>query len=433
MKKVLVVGSGGREHTLAYKIGQSPEVEKVYVSPGNAGIAEIAECFPHSTEYIRDLAALAEEKYIDLTVVGPEDLLAMGIVDEFKRRDLKIVGPTAKAAKLESSKAFSKDLMHAYGIPTAPYKIFFSFRDAQIYVKVMWSDENKLVVKANGLAKGKGVIVPDSKEEALDAVMKIMHDGEFGDAGDIVVIEKRLYGPEASIMGLSDDSGTIFFESSQDYKPIHDGDRGPNTGGMGAYSPVPILTNELIKEIEQDSVLPTMKAMKYEGRPFRGVVYVALMLTKDGPKVLEDNVRFGDPEIQVVMSRLKSDIFPYLIACTEDKLSEMPDFEFDKRAAVGVVLASDGYPSSYKKGKLITGLDDVKKEFPDDVMVFHAGTKRDDGKIYTNGGRVMCVTALGNTIDAAVGLAYKAAGMIKFKGKCYRTDIGKNVLERGRV
>ncbi len=429
--KVLVVGGGGREHALAWKIAQSPKVEKVYCAPGNAGISDITECIPYKADNIIGLANFAYKEKIDLTVVGPEDPLAAGIVDLFDGRQLMVVGPTKKAAQLESSKAFAKNLMKKNNIPTADYGVFDNIKSANGFLHDNWSDSRQWVVKASGLAKGKGVIMCNSMREAYKAVDRVMLQKEFGPAGDSVVIEEMLYGPEASIIGLSDKSATLFFPPAQDYKPINDGDKGPNTGGMGSYSPVPAVTDEIRHEIEQEAVLPTMRAMKKEGMPLKGTVYAALMLTADGPKILEYNVRFGDPEAQPLFMRMESDLVPYLEACAEDRLEEMPEMEFDMHA-VCVVLASGGYPGPYEKGKPITGLKDVA-DFSEDVFVFHAGTKKEGGKIYTNGGRVLGVTALGRTLDIAADLAYEAAGMIEFEGKYFRTDIGRNVLERGRV
>lgn len=431
--KVLITGGGGREHTLVWKIAQSSKVEKIYAAPGNAGISDFAECLSYKADDIQGLADFAGREGIDLTVVGPEDPLALGMVDLFDERGLRIFGPNKKAAELEASKIFAKGLMRDNNIPTAPFTVSYTPCHAKDYIQSNWKEGRKLVVKATGLAKGKGVIVCDTKEEALDAVDRIMVKEEFGEAGKAVVIEERLYGPEASLIGISDSNLTLFFPPAQDYKPIGNDDEGPNTGGMGAYSPVPVLSDEMVNGIMRDAILPTLKTMRTTGRPFKGCMYVAVILTREGPKILEYNVRFGDPEIQPILMRTKSDLLPYLEACADGRLRKMEPLDFDDRAAVCVVLASGGYPGSYEKGKLITGLKDVEADFGDDVLVFHAGTKKDGGKIYTNGGRVLGVTALGDTIDKAADLAYEAAGMIKFDGKYCRADIGRKVMERGRV
>lgn len=441
---VLVVGGGGREHVLAQKIAQSSKVGKVYCAPGNAGIAKVAECVSYSTDndfYIEHLADFAEKKNIGLVVVGPEDPLAMGISDLFIKRGLRIFGTNQQAAQLEADKAFAKDLMDICKVPTAEYGSFLDPAKAIKYINDKWrmGKNGKLVVKAAGLAKGKGVLVPNDKKGALDAVRRIMVEKEFEEAGDSVVIERRLYGPEVSIIGFCDNSESIgdmrFLPAAQDYKPIGDDDKGPNTGGMGSYSPVPVLVldEEMEKRIRDKMIGPVLWKLKNTGVEFRGILYAALMLTESGPQILEFNVRFGDPEIQPLMMRLKSDIVPYMMACTEDRLGDMPKMEFDDRAAVCVVLASGGYPGDYQKGKLITGLDDVEAEFGGDVQVFHAGTREEGGSIYTSGGRVLGVTALGDTIEEAADLAYAAAGMINFEGMQYRIDIGRDVLNRGKV
>ncbi len=432
--KVMVVGGGGREHALAWKISQSKKLSRLYAtSPVNAGISELAEPVPYRPEQINELADYADDKGIDLTVVGPEAPLAAGIVDIFQERDLRIFGPNKAAAELEASKSYAKKLMSRNNIPTARYVVATHPVTAKSYVHQTWKDDAKLVVKASGLAAGKGVIVCDTKEQAINAVDRIMVKKEFGNAGEEVVIEERLYGPEASVIGITGNGKVFFFPESQDYKPLRDGDNGPNTGGMGAYSPVPVVRDEISEQIRQEAILPTMKAMDTDGRFFSGCVYAAVILTPEGPKILEYNVRFGDPETQPLLMRLNSDLLPYLEACADGRLKEMPNLDFSKKAAVCVVLASEGYPYSYEKGKKITGLPDVQADFGDDVMVFHAGTREHDGHIYTSGGRVLGVTALGDTVDKAADLAYEAAEMIKFNGKCNRSDIGRNVMERGRV
>ncbi len=432
---ILVVGSGGREHALAWKLAQSPDVGKIFAALGNPGMEDLGvELKPYKADDITALADFAENSSIDLTVVGPEEPLAMGIVDIFNQRSLPIVGPTKAAAQLEASKAFAKDLMKRYDIPTADYSGFNNPNAAKHYVDGMPVD--RCVVKASGLALGKGVRVCMSKAQARQAVEDIMVRKLYGAAGSTIVIEEMLRGPEASAIALVDkDIGLVFLPLAQDYKPVFDGDNGPNTGGMGSYSPVPAVDDANESIIMDEIITRTMEAMAHESVPFTGTAYAGVMLTEDGPKVLEFNIRFGDPETQPIMMRLKSDLLPYLEASTQGRLRTMMPMEIDGRAAVCVVLASGGYPGSYEKGKLITGLDEVKREFSDcDVMVFHAGTSRGDGgHIYTNGGRVLGVTALGDAIDDAAELAYEAANMIKFEGKYMRNDIGRDVMVRGRI
>jgi len=434
-KNVLVVGSGGREHALAWKLAQSPDIGKIFAAPGNSGMAEMGvECLSYKADDIQGLVGFAGDSNIDLTIVGPEDPLANGIVNEFGRYGLKAFGPSKTAAELEASKAFAKCLMRRHRIPTAEYITFTSPDDADAFIRKYWGGGKKWVVKASGLALGKGVTVCDTSEQAYEAIDRTMRKKEFGTAGDVVVIEERLFGPEASVIALCDESGEVFLPPVQDYKPVSDGDKGSNTGGMGAYSPVPVVTDDMMDVIGDKLISPTMEAMATTGRKFRGAAYAAVILTKDGPKILEYNVRFGDPETQPLMMRLRSDLLPYLEACTEDLVAYSKPLDIDGRAAVCVVLASGGYPGSYQKGKLITGLKDAKSILGPDGEVFHAGTKLgDDGSIYTNGGRVLGVTALGGTIDEAADLAYAAVGMIQFEGKQYRSDIGRNVMARGRV
>jgi len=422
--KVLVVGSGGREHALAWKISQSSLVDKVYCAPGNPGMAECGECVDIAADDLRSLRHFARDNRIDLTVVGPEDPLAAGIVDDFEEAGLTIFGPRRRAALLEASKVFCKQILRKHGVPTAEFRIFDDPRRARAYIETTGAP---IVVKADGLAKGKGAIVCQTVEEAMKAVNRIMEEKEFGDAGNKVVVEECLTGEEASILAFTDGKTIAPLESSQDHKPVYDGDKGPNTGGMGAYSPAPIVDPDTQRTIEREILVPTVHAMNKEGRKYKGILYAGLMITSMGPKVLEFNVRFGDPETQPIVVRMKTDIVPLLMATIEEKLDEM-SLEWDERPSVCVVMASGGYPEKYEKGKEITGLDEVKK-MPD-VHVFHAGTAVKDGKLVTNGGRVLGVTALGNNIEEARQRAYEAVSKIHFEGAHYRTDIGAKAIGR---
>ncbi len=422
--KILVVGGGGREHALVWKIGKSPRVTRIYCAPGNPGIAELAECVNIKAEDIKALRDFALKEKIDLTVVGPEDPLVMGIVDIFVEAGLRIFGPTAKAAALEGSKVFSKTLMRKYAIPTAEFRSFQAARDAVTYIKTV---EPPVVVKADGLAKGKGAIVCRTMKDALDAVDLIMRKKEFGEAGARIVVEEFLVGEEVSVLAFTDGQTILPMEPAQDHKAIFDDDEGPNTGGMGAYSPVPAVSAEMARRIDREVLVPTIHAMNAMRRPYRGVLYAGLMLTPSGPKVLEYNVRFGDPETQAVLMRMKSDLVPVLEAVTEGKLDTV-EVDWDARSAVCVVLASGGYPGPYDKEKEITGLDAVKGKA--DTIVFHAGTSVRDGRVVTNGGRVLGVTALGDDIGWARVAAYEAIKKIKFQGVQFRTDIGAKALKR---
>ncbi len=422
--KVLIVGSGGREHALAWKLVQSPRLDKLYCAPGNAGIAQLADCINIEADDIELLCNFARKEKIDLTVVGPEKPLVIGIVDRFRSNSLKIFGPTRKAAALEGSKVFSKALMRKYGIPTAEFKSFNSLDHAKRYIGFL---NRPPVIKADGLAGGKGSIVCKTQEEALEAAENIIKKKVFGEAGGKIVIEEFLEGEEVSILAFTDGSTIAPLEAAQDHKALYDGDKGPNTGGMGAYSPVPIVTDELCRVIEKDILVSTVHAMNREGRPYKGVLYVGLMLTPAGPKVLEYNVRLGDPETQPLLMRLKGDLLPTLLAVAEGKL-ETIDFEWDPRSAVCVVMASGGYPGKYEKGEAINGLDAVSEA--DDVVVFHAGTTSRQGKTVTNGGRVLGVTAIGDDIQEAQRKAYDAAAKISFNGAYYRKDIGAKALSR---
>jgi phosphoribosylamine--glycine ligase len=422
--KVLVVGSGGREHSLVWKIGQSPKVTELFCAPGNAGIAEMAECIDISPTDLDDLATFADTHGVDLTIVGPEVPLTMGIVDLFEERGLRIFGPRKAAAEIEGSKVFCKDLLGKYNVPTAHYRTFDSRDEAAAYVESM---ETPVVVKADGLAAGKGVISSMTREDALRALDTIMVERAFGDAGKRVVIEEFLVGEEASFIVLTDGKTVVPLASCQDHKPIYDGDKGPNTGGMGAYSPAAVVTEEVHGKIMDEIMIPTIKGMVSEGRPYRGVLYGGLMIANGQPKVLEFNARFGDPENQPIMMRMKGDIVPLLEACIQGNLRG-GIIDWDPRWAVCVVMASEGYPESYEKNKVIRGLDGVREM--QDVFVFHAGTARAGGDIVTNGGRVLGVTALGGDARGAIDLAYSAVRRIGWDGVYYRSDIGKKALDR---
>ncbi len=420
--KVLVVGGGGREHTLIWKIVESPKVEKVYCAPGNAGIAGIAECVNIAADDIKSLVKLVEERKIDLTVVGPELPLTLGIVDDFTRRGLRIFGPTKESAALEGSKVFAKSLMKNYGIPTADFEIFSSAVDAKEYIK---NKGAPIVIKADGLAAGKGAIVARSIEEALDAVRLIMEEKAFGDAGKKIVVEQFLEGEEASFIAFADGTTVLPLPSSQDHKPIFDGDQGPNTGGMGAYSPAPLITEELHQRIIDQIMIPTIRAMEAEGYKYKGMLYAGLMISENQPRVLEFNGRFGDPETQAQLIKMRSDLVPVLEAVIDERLEGM-EIDWDERAAVCVVMASQGYPGGYEKGKEISGLEEAGKM--KDVVVFHAGTAQREGKFYTNGGRVLGVTGLGEGIKESIEQTYQAVELIGWEGAYYRRDIGKKAL-----
>ncbi|MCY4401369.1 MAG: phosphoribosylamine--glycine ligase [Candidatus Poribacteria bacterium] len=422
--KILVIGQGGREHTLVWKIAQSPLVKKIYCTPGNAGIAQIAEFVP-MCENFAELADWAESSNIDLTVVGPENPLAAGIVDVFSERGLTAFGPDKQAAQLEGSKDFAKQLMTENDIPTAAYQTFDNPDEAIDYIKTV---NTSVFVKADGLAAGKGVIPGRTIDQATQAVKTILEDREFGDAGDSVVIEEELIGEEASFTVLTDGNYCIPFVSSQDHKMSHDGDTGKNTGGMGAYSPAPVMTPELHDYVMESVVYPTVKGMDKIGCPFKGVLYVGLMITDTGPKVLEFNCRFGDPETQVLLPRLKSDLVPLIMACIDGTLDQHTDIEWHTQAATCVVMASGGYPNPYQTGKTITGLEEA--ESIDDVNVFHAGTEQDENNIVTAGGRVLGVTALAEDLKTAIEKAYQGVSAIHFDGAHYRKDIGYRALSR---
>jgi len=421
--KVLVVGSGGREHALAWKLSQSPLVEKVFGAPGNPGIAKVGECVNIPVTDIKALADFAEREGIDLTVVGPEAPLVAGIVDEFERRGLRIFGPTKAAAQLEGSKAFAKEMMKRWGVPTADFKVFDNPQKAKAYIKEKGAP---IVVKADGLAAGKGVTVARSVEEAIEAVERIMVEKVFGEAGNRVVIEDCLVGEEASYLVVTDGERFIPLATAQDHKAVFDGDKGPNTGGMGAYSPAPVLSPEMEKEVQEKVIKPILKGMREEGHPFKGILYAGLMITEDGPKVLEFNVRFGDPEAQVILRRLSTDLVEVFNSVIEGKLID--ELSWIPETAICVVLASKGYPGKYEKGKEITGIEEAEKL--DNVVIFHAGTSVKDGKVITNGGRVLNVTALGKDIVEARENVYRAIEKIHFDGMHFRKDIGLKALKR---
>lgn len=417
--KVLVVGNGGREHALAWKLGQSPLVTRVLVAPGNAGTALDAENVDIQATDIPRLVKFAQKESIDLTVIGPEAPLVAGIVDAFEAAGLKVFGPSKAAAELEGSKVFSKELMRQANVPTADYRIFHSHGEAIEYIEER--NDRPLVVKADGLAAGKGVIVCRNRTEAIDAVKRTMVAREFGEAGKRIVIEERLEGEEVSLLALVDGSTIIPLEPAQDHKRALDGDLGPNTGGMGAYSPTPVITHELMDEVIEKILVPTVHTMRKINRPFRGVLYAGLMLTSQGPKVLEFNTRLGDPETQPVLMRLKSDLAQILMAGASGTLSKLPPLEWDARPAVCVVMASDGYPGPYAKGKVIRGLSEADRQ--PGVKVFHAGTQKLGEQAVTDGGRVLGVTALGDGIADAKLKAYQGVKCIRWDGAWCRKDI----------
>lgn len=419
--KVLVVGSGGREHALCWKIAQRPDTE-VYVAPGNIGMVDVATLVNIKVDDIAGLVDFAKAEEIDLTVVGPELPLTLGIVDAFQDAGLACFGPNKAAAKLEGSKAFSKELMKKYGIPTAAFDTFTDVEKAKAFV-----DEIGVpcVVKADGLAAGKGVIICMTREEADKAIEDMLTDHAFGDASATIVIEEYMVGPEVSVLAFADGKSVLPMVSAQDHKRIFDGDKGPNTGGMGAYSPAPVYTEALSAEVNKTVIEPTIAAMAAEGTPFTGILYTGLMLTEKGPRVLEYNVRFGDPETQPIMVRMKSDIVALFQACVDGKLDEAT-LEWHDEAAVCVIMASGGYPASSEKGVPIHGLDDIAAE---EAIVFHSGTAEKDGEIVTNGGRVLGVTAKDATIKGAIDKAYAAVEKINFDHMQFRRDIGARALQ----
>lgn len=421
--KVLLIGGGGREHALAYKIAQSKKVTALYCAPGNAGIEEYAVCVPIGVMEFEKLADFAVKESIDLTVVGPDDPLVGGITDVFLERGLRVFGPKKNAAIIEGSKAFSKDLMKKYHIPTAAFETFRSAEAAYTYLETC---SYPVVLKADGLALGKGVLICNTKEEAADGVKLIMEDKQFGHSGDVLVIEEFMTGREVSILAFCDGTDIAVMTSAQDHKRALDGDQGLNTGGMGTFSPSPFYTEEINSYCMEHIYKPTMAAMKKEGRSFTGILFTGLMLTKDGPKVVEYNARFGDPEAQVVLPRLKNDIIAVFESCIDGHLSDLK-LEFEDNAAVCVVLASKGYPLSYEKGFIIEGLEELKEE--EGVFAFHAGTDKENGNIVTAGGRVLGITAIGSNLKEARANAYEAVERVKFPNKYRRSDIGKAIDE----
>lgn len=417
--KIFVIGSGGREHALVWKLSKSPRVKKIYAAPGNAGIRELADCIEMKADDIKSLAEFAEDKKIDLTVVGPEIPLVAGITGEFQRRGLNIFGPSLAASMLEGSKSFAKDFMKKFNIPTAEYEVFEESNKAIDYIK---SKKPPYVIKADGLAAGKGVIIAKNFEEATEAIRSIMLDKVFKDAGKKIVIEEYLEGEEATILAFSDGKSIMPMPGSRDHKRIFDNDKGGNTGGMGAYSPAPVITDELNKKILSEILIPTIKGLNSIGRNYKGVLYAGLMITKSVPKVVEFNVRFGDPEAQVVIPKLETDLLDIIEAVILENLDKIEIKWFDTKA-VCVVAVSGGYPDKYETGFEIKGLTEINKI--DNILVFHAGTTMDiNGKIVTSGGRVLGVTGLGSTIKEAITRAYLGVNKIKFEGIHYRKDIG---------
>lgn len=421
--KVLIVGSGGREHAIAWSVAKSPKVDKIYCAPGNAGIAEFAECVNIKAMEFDKLVAFAKENAIDLTIIGMDDPLVGGVVDAFESEGLRVFGPRKNAAIIEGSKAFSKDLMKKYKIPTAAYE---NFTDPDEAIKYLETAKMPIVLKADGLALGKGVLICNTLEEAKEGVKTLMLDKQFGDAGNEIVIEEFMTGREVSVLAFCDGKTIKCMTSAQDHKRAKDGDQGLNTGGMGTFSPSPFYNDEVEAFCEKYVYQSTIDAMASEGRPFTGILFTGLMITEDGPKVLEYNARFGDPEAQVVLPRMKNDIIDVMEACIDGKLSDV-ELKFEDNAAVCVVLASDGYPEKYDKGFEIKGLDTFKDK--DGYYVFHAGTKFDGDKIVTNGGRVLGVVAKGEDLKAARANAYKATEWIDFANKYKRNDIGKAIDE----
>ncbi|HJP18310.1 MAG TPA: phosphoribosylamine--glycine ligase [Nitrospinota bacterium] len=421
--KVLVIGSGGREHALVWKISQSQMVSETFCAPGNAGISDLANLVDIKADDVDGLLNFAREKKIDLTIVGPELSLTLGIVDLFEGAGLKIFGPSKKAAELEGSKAFTKNLLKKYNIPSANYELFTSSRSAGEYLK---NQKFPIVIKADGLAAGKGVIICDSLESAEHAAEEILDKKKFGNAGNKIVVEEFLEGEEVSVLAFSDGKNIIPLEPAQDHKAIYDGNRGPNTGGMGAFSPAPIVTDTLAEEILENILKPTVNAMAQEGRTYKGILYAGLMIIQGEPKVLEFNVRFGDPETQPILMRMESDIVPLFLAAIEGSLDSQK-IKWHKDASVCVVMASAGYPNSYPKGEEILGVDKLKNK--SNTVVFHAGTKIIDSKLVTNGGRVLGVTSLGVNVSEAIKNSYRAVSKISWENVYYRRDIGKKVVE----
>jgi len=426
---VLIVGSGGREHALAWKISQSPRSADVFVAPGNAGTAVDATNVDIAQDDHEGLIRFARDQDVGLVVVGPEAPLAAGLVDDMQEAGLRVFGPTKAAAELEGSKVFCKNLLRGADVPTADYRTFRSAEDASRYIKDRFSEPSDpvhVVVKADGLAAGKGVVVCDTRSEALEAIDRIASRREFGVAGRELIIEERLTGPEVSVLAITDGETILTLPAAQDHKPALDGDKGPNTGGMGAYCPAPVLDAELARRVESGILVPVVHAMKRARRPFKGVLYAGLMLTPAGPKVLEFNVRFGDPECQPLLMRLNTDLIDVMQATIDGRLQEIGSLEFDARPAICVVMASEGYPGDYEKGHPITGI--APADAMQDVKVFHAGTRLQDGQTVNAGGRVLGVTAMGDSISAAKLQAYTAVGKIRWQGAWCRKDISDKAL-----
>jgi len=419
--KVLVVGSGGREHALVWKIAQSPQAEVIFCAPGNAGIQELSECIDISSTDISGLLSFAKENNIDLTVVGPEIPLWHGIVDQFEKNGLKAFGPSAEATKLEGSKGFAKDFMNKHNIPTAKFEIFNNLQNARDYI---WNHPAPMVVKADGLAAGKGAVVCKTHKEAQIALEEMMIKRIFGEAGKQVIIEECLTGQEVSILAFTDGNQVIPLIPAQDHKAIYDDDLGPNTGGMGSYAPVPFVDEKLQDRVLEEILLPAVKGLAKEGVKYKGILYAGLMITEDGPKVIEFNARFGDPETQAILPLLDFDLLEVLMGVADESLSNQP-LQIKNQFGTCVVMASGGYPGSYEKNKVIEGLN---TDFGKDVVVFHAGTKTIDGNIATNGGRVLGVTACGNDLNQSINRAYDVVKQIHFENAYFRKDIGKKGL-----
>jgi phosphoribosylamine--glycine ligase len=424
---VLLIGNGGREHAIAWKLAQSKQINKLFIAPGNPGTAKCGRNIDIKADEYDKLLTFAGENKVGLAVIGPEDPLAAGIVDRFEAAGIKTFGPSGAAAHLEADKVFAKQIMKANAIPTAEGRTFDNFHDAKAYIA---SRDEAVVVKAAGLAKGKGVFVCDEPAEGIIAAEKIMCDKIFGDAGEKIVVEDKLLGQEASILAFVDGRNIYVLETSQDHKPIGDSDTGPNTGGMGAYSPAPVVTDKIMDQIAREILVPIVDGMNKNGTPYKGILYAGIMITQGGPRVLEFNVRFGDPETQPVLARLKSDLLEAMLATCDGRLDKIT-LEWDSRAAVCVVMVSGGYPDDYEKGKVITGLDET--QMVKDVIVFHAGTAEKDGKIVTAGGRVLGVTALGNTIGEAQKKAYNAVEKIKFEKAYWRKDIADKAIKKNKI
>lgn len=421
---VLLIGSGGREHAIAWKLAQSEKLDKLFIAPGNPGTAKYGQNIDIDVNDSKKLIDFAKEKNVEFAVIGPEDPLASGIVDDFEAVGIMALGPSKAAAQLEADKAFAKHLMRSCAISTAEAQIFDRFSDAKAFIA---SRDEAVVVKAAGLAKGKGVFICDDPADGILAAEKIMCDNLFGQAGAKIIVEDKLIGEEASILAFVDGRNIYVMESSQDHKPIGDGDTGPNTGGMGAYSPAPVITDKLMEQIDREILVPIVDGMNRNGTPYKGILYAGIMVTAGGPRVLEFNVRFGDPETQPILMRLKSDLLTVMLAVCDGSLDQV-ELEWDERPTVCVVMASGGYPGDYQKGKIITGIEEAEKN--KDVLVFQAGTKINNGDLVTNGGRVLAVTAIGTSVKNAKAKAYEAVGKINFQDAYYRKDIADKAINK---